>query len=215
MQTKIRTAAIVAALIALTACSDPAPTAKKTPAPAAPKIEVTAATFGCIRAMTPVGRFYVANLAGDVAETVAIAQSKDGGVYPAGSVVQLVPGEVMVKREPGFNAQTRDWEFFELDVSPQGSTIRRRGHADVVNRFGGNCLSCHAKAEAKFDMVCSTDHGCDPIPLTEDMIRALQKTDPRCPAPAELTAAEKEALEFLRAATPPPAEATQSAASPS
>jgi hypothetical protein len=28
---------------------------------------------------------------------------------------QLVPTEVMVQREKGFNAATRDWELFELD----------------------------------------------------------------------------------------------------
>ena len=64
-------------------------------------------------------------------------------------------------------------------------------------------------------MVCSTDHGCDPIPLTDDMIRALQKTDPRCPTVAELTKSEKEALEFIRAATPPEADASKPAGSPS
>jgi hypothetical protein len=163
---------------------------------------IDAGTFGCIRDLKPVGRFYVGNLNGAVAETVAVASAKDGGTFPPGSVVQLVPTEVMIKREAGFNAETRDWEFFELDVSPEGSTIRRRGTAEVVNRFGGNCLECHAKAEARFDMVCSTDHGCDPIPLTDDMIRALQKTDPRCPAVA-LSADEKTALEALLQATPP------------
>lgn len=158
--------------------------------------EITAATFGCMRDMTPVGRFYVDNLAGNVDETVAIAESETGGEFPVGSLVQLVPGEVMIKREPGFSAETRDWEFFELNVSADGSEIHKRGHADVVNRFNGNCLECHAKAEAQWDMICSTDHGCDPIPLNDAMIRALQKTDPRCP-PADLDAAEAEALALL------------------
>ena len=30
--------------------------------------------------------------------------------------MQLVPTEVMVKRETGFSPVTKDWEFFELDV---------------------------------------------------------------------------------------------------
>jgi len=58
-----------------------------------------------------------------------------------GSVLQLVPTEVMVKREKGFYAATRDWEFFELDVSPAGSTIRTRGFVSVVNRCDGNCFT--------------------------------------------------------------------------
>jgi hypothetical protein len=190
--------ALIAAWAALglsASCSRPASETAATVTP-----DITAATFGCIRNLTPVGRFYVGNLEGRLAETVAVARSRTGGVYPPGSVIQLVPTEVMVKRAPGFNAQTRDWEFFELDVAPTGSTIRRRGHVDVVNRFGGNCSECHAKAEARHDFVCSTDHGCDPIPLTEDMIRALQKTDPRCPA-GQLTAEEKAALQLLAEAT--------------
>jgi hypothetical protein len=44
----------------------------------------------------------------------------------------------------GASRAARDWEFFELDVSTEGSSIRHRRHADVVNRFGGNCLGCHA-----------------------------------------------------------------------
>ncbi len=158
---------------------------------------ITDASFGCMRDMTQVDRFYVSNMLGDLDATLAVARSPTGGTYPPGSVVQLVPTEVMVKREPGFNAQTNDWEFFELDVSPLGSSIRVRGHADVVNRFGGNCLECHAKARPEFDMICGVENGCDPIPLTIDMIRALQKTDPRCGLPASMTADETAALRQL------------------
>jgi mono/diheme cytochrome c family protein len=99
-------------------------------------------------ALTPVRHFYVDNLLGKLKETVAVAQSEKGGIYPPGSVVQLVPGEVMVKHPAGYNAATRDWEYFEQDVSREGSSIRKRGLADVVNRFGGNCFACHVKARA-------------------------------------------------------------------
>lgn len=158
--------------------------------------EIDETTFGCISELTPVGRFYVGNLLSGLNETVAVAQSSTGGAFPAGSVVQLIPTEVMIKRETGFSDETDDWEFFELDVSSQGTAIRTRGHANVTNRFGNNCLECHEKAHDEWDMICSTDHGCDPIPLSEDMIRALQKTDPRC-SPVELTEAETKALELL------------------
>ena len=69
-----------------------------------------------------IGQFYVDNLIGNLDGTVRVAKSTTGGVYPVGTVLQLVPTEVMVKREKGFNAATHDWEFFELDVSPSGST---------------------------------------------------------------------------------------------
>ena len=111
-------------------------------APAA--FEISNETFECIRDMTPVRGFYVDSLSGDLEATLAVANSEDGGTYPPGSVVQLVPGEAMVKQPPGTSPATLDWEFFELDTSAEGTEIRKRGYADVVNRFGGNCLACHA-----------------------------------------------------------------------
>jgi hypothetical protein len=167
---------------------------KSEPAP------ITEASFKCIRTMTPVRGFYVDNLKGDLKGTVAVANSATGGVYPPGSVVQLVPTEVMVKREAGFNAATKDWEFFELDVKDGKSVIRTRGFVDVVNRFGGNCFACHVKAKPEWDLICETGHGCDAIPLTPLMIKALQKTDPRCGPPAELTTEEADMLKALQAA---------------
>ena len=83
-------------------------------------IEISDNTFDCMRDMTKVDGFYVDNLLGDSAATIAVASSADGGVYPPGSVVQLVPGEVMVKHGSGFSPATKDWEFFELDVSEEG-----------------------------------------------------------------------------------------------
>jgi hypothetical protein len=154
------------------------------PGEAADANVIDSASFRCITSMTPVRQFYVDNLRGDLAATVAAANSATGAVYPPGSVIQLIPGEAMVKREKGFNPATRDWEFFELDVSANGTQIRKRGFADVVNRFGGNCFACHVAARPQWDPVCESDHGCAPIPVTRAMIRALQRTDPRCHHPA-------------------------------
>lgn len=150
------------------------------------KVEVTDASFRCIRDMKKVRGLHLDNLLGDVDGTLAVANSAAGGVYPIGSVVQIVPGEAMVKREKGFNAETKDWEFFILDPSKEGTKIKKRGAGDVVG-LGGNCLSCHAQAKPEWDMICETDHGCMPIPITKDMQSFLQKTDPRCGAPAQLT----------------------------
>jgi hypothetical protein len=154
-------------------------------------------SFKCLAQMTKVRHFYVDNLLGNVDATVAVAKSETGGVYPPGSVLQLFAGEVMIKHRPGYNAATRDWEFFELDVSPEGSKIRKRGFADVNNRFGGNCFACHAAAKPEFDLVCEQDHGCAPIPVTRAMFGALQKTDPRCQPPVELTEDDKKSLAEL------------------
>ena len=59
-------------------------------------IAVDEQTFGCIRDMTPVRGFFVGNLAGNIEDTLTIANAGTG-TYPPGSVVQLVPSEVMVK----------------------------------------------------------------------------------------------------------------------
>jgi len=154
------------------------------------EIEISDSTFSCIRDMTKVRGFYVGNLYGDIEETVSTANSITGGKYPPGSVVQLVPSEVMVKHNNGFSPATQDWEFFELNVSDSGSEIRRRGFVDVVNRFGGNCFGCHIQAKPQWDMICETGHGCETIPITKEIIKLIQETDPRCDDNKELTTAE-------------------------
>jgi hypothetical protein len=177
---------------------------------AAPKaIDVKDDTFRCIQDMTKVRHFFVDNLLGDLDATVKVANSTTGGVYPTGTVLQLLPSEVMIKQPPGFSPVTKDWEFFEIDVSPEGSKIRTRGFVDVNNRFGGNCFGCHVAAKPEFDFVCELDHGCAPIPVTRAMITALQNTDPRCKNAPPPSAADLEALKALQAlsAPPPPAEA--------
>jgi hypothetical protein len=168
-------------------------------------VMVSDASFGCIRKMTAVRGFYVSNLLGDTEATVKAASSTTGAVYPVGSLVQLVPTEAMVKREAGFNPATKDWEFFELAVTPQGTKIGKRGAGEVVNRFGGNCLSCHAAAKPEFDMICEQTHGCAPIPVTPTMAKAIQNTDPRCEAmtlPPDQAEALKALMGAARAAPP-------------
>ena len=169
---------------------------------AGPSVQIDATSFGCIRKMTPVRHFYVGNLNGDLAATVAAASSATGAIYPPGSVIQLVPAEAMVKREKGFNAATHDWEFFELDVSKDGTQIGKRGFAEVVNRFGGNCFGCHAAARPEWDLVCEDSHGCAPIPLTRAMSGALQRTDPRCDNGA-ISAEDMQALQQLKELSKP------------
>jgi hypothetical protein len=188
------------------------PPAPVTPAvtPAVTRISITDASFNCIRDLKAVRGFYVGNLLGNVDATLAAANSANGAVWPAGSVVQLVPGEAMVKQGKGFDAATNDWEFFELDVQPTATKIKVRGTTNAVNQFGGNCLTCHAKAEAKWDMICEQGHGCDPIPVSAVMAKAIQNTDPRCAKvdlPADQQAALQQLAAFRAAATRPAAAA--------
>ncbi len=144
------------------------------------QIEVSDASFNCLTAMTQVGEYFVDNLLGNLDATVAVAQSANGGKFPPGSVVSLIPSEVMVKHQEGWNPATNDWEFFELKVSPEGSSIAVRGTTEVVNSRGGNCFGCHNLARPEWDLICGTDHGCAPLPVTREQIRAIQSGDPRC-----------------------------------
>jgi hypothetical protein len=159
-------------------------------------IKVDDSSFKCITEMTPVKHFYVDNLLGDVEATVAVANAGTGD-YPVGSVLQLMPNEIMVKHGKGFSPATRDWEFFWIDVSKEGQKIYTRGFAEVNNRFGLNCFACHVKAKPEFDFVCENDHGCDPIPVTRAMFGALQRTDPRCKGSETVSAEDQEALKQL------------------
>jgi hypothetical protein len=159
-------------------------------------VKVDDSTFKCITDMTPVRHFYVDNLSGNLKNTVAVAEAGRGD-YPEGSVVQLVPTEVMIKQQKGFNPTTHDWEFFAIDVSQDGSKIYQHGFQDVNNRFGLNCFACHQLARQEFDLICEEDHGCAPIPVTRPMFRALQKTDPRCKDQPTLTQEDKQALADL------------------
>lgn len=161
-----------------------------------PSIKVTDESFKCISQMTKVRHFYVDNLAGNLPETVAVATAGRGD-YPEGSVVQLMPNEVMIKQQKGYSPATRDWEFFWIDVDKNGSKIFTRGFAEVNNRLGLNCFTCHVKARPEFDFICETDQGCDPIPVTKAMFGALQRTDPRCEGSDKISAEDAEALRQL------------------
>ena len=138
-----------------------------------------AGDFRNLHTMTKVRGFYVDNRLGHLDQALAVANSPKGGRYPVGTIIQLVPQEAMVKRQKGFSPTTRDWEFFFLSVTPMGTTIEKRGTADVVNRFGGNCASCHQGAVARFDGVCEENHGCAPLPIGSDVLHAIQESDPR------------------------------------
>lgn len=160
----------------------------------APKYKVDGATFKCLHKMTAVKHFFVDNLGGNIDATVAVAKAGTG-VFPEGSVLQLIPNEAMIKQQKGFSPKTDDWEFFALDTNKDGAKIVTRGAAEVNNFLGLNCYSCHSLARAEFDLICEQDHGCVPLPLTRAMFHAVQQLDARCPQ--ELSEADQVALKAL------------------
>jgi len=171
----------LALFLALSGCgSSNAKTAAKPNRPKpAEDLAMTDADFVNLRDMTPVRGFFVANRLGHLKQTLAVANNPKGGTYPVGTILQLVPQEAMVKRAPGFNPKTHDWEFFFLETSGTGTKIAVRGSTEVKNRFGGNCFACHALAQSRFDLVCEKTHGCEPLPVGDDVIHAVQEADPR------------------------------------
>ena len=146
------------------------------------QLDITAALFECLTEMTKTasGSFFVANMLGNLDATLDVANSESGGEYPPGSLISLVPSEVMVKHNKGWNQQTNDWEFIELSVSATGSEIIGRGTTEIVNQFGGNCFGCHQLARPEWDLICGSDHGCAPLPFDRATIMAIQNGDPRC-----------------------------------
>jgi len=142
-------------------------------------VEVTAESFDCILNGTKVRKFYVKNLIGELDASLRVARGESELPYPPGTLLQLVPQEAMVKREPGFSPETADWEFFFLQVDSDGTTIAERGKDEAENAFGGNCFDCHSLA-ADNDFVCETGHGCDPLQLSDQLIESLQLGDARC-----------------------------------
>lgn len=136
--------------------------------------------FKNVKDMSKVRGMFIDNLLGHLPEAIKVAENPDGGVFPIGTVIQLVPQEAMIKRKPGFSPAFGDWEFLELDTSATGTVINKRGGAEVVNRFGGkSCAACHVKANIKFDFICEKTHGCDPLPVPDAVFIALQEADAR------------------------------------
>ena len=154
---------VVATAVGCSSASDGGETAVETTV--VEDVVVDADDFRPLADMTAVRGFFVDNVAGDLDATLAVANDPEGGAYPVGTVIQLIPQEAMVKRAPGFDPASNDWEFFTLEVTPAGTTIMSRGGSEVINRFSGtSCAGCHSAADAQFDFVCEDDTRLCPAP---------------------------------------------------
>lgn len=143
------------------------------------KIDIPDNAFKCLSELTASGSFFVDNLLGNLEATLQVANSSSGGSFPPGSLVTLVPNEVMIKHQEGWNPGTNDWEYFLLNVSAEGTSIAARGAEEVGNR-AGSCNGCHQLARPEWDLICGSNHGCAPLPFTREQIRGVQSSDPRC-----------------------------------
>ena len=161
----------------VTGCSDDAVSPL---APVAEDFVAQADDFECLKNWERVRNIRLTNKLGHLEEALALASDpRPGARYPVGTIIQLFPGEAMVKRGSGFDPANNDWEYFELTTSAGGTEIRKRGRDDVINMFGGQCFGCH-EAARDFDFICEDDHGCVELPVTGSQIAVLQDRDPRC-----------------------------------
>ncbi len=162
----------------------PTATELPTPPPSATPLDFAATPedFECLLDWEPVRGFFLTNKLGMLEEALDLARNPVAGMeFPVGTIVQLVPGEAMVKRGADYDPANKNWEYFELDVDGNGTAIRVRGRDDVVNRFGGQCFGCHEPAR-DFDFICETGRGCVELGLSPDLIQTIQQSDPRCDA---------------------------------
>lgn len=166
---------VLLGVLALTSCGDGGGTS----APPA-DFAAQASDFECLQNWPRVRNIRLTNRLGRLDEALALAENPEPGLqYPVGTIIQLFPGEAMVKRGPDFDPANNDWEYFEPNVSAAGTEIRKRGRDDVINMFGGQCFGCHEAARA-FDFICEEDHGCVKLPVSGAQIAVLQDADPRC-----------------------------------
>ena len=150
-------------------------------APASAAEPITEKSFGCMHEGTKVKNTYIRHSdPAKLKEAVRIYETGAADTdYPAGTVLQLVPNEAMVKHAKKDFPKTNGWEFFAFEVSAAGTKIVGRG--DTASNPLGTCLSCHQGA-VKYDYVCDKTHGCPPVPITDAMIVAMQAKDARCTA---------------------------------
>ena len=144
-------------------------------------VVVTEKNFGCLLDMPKVRNTRIHNADPEkLKEAVRIFENRvSDKEYPTGTILQLVPGEAMVKHPKESFPASNGWEFFALKVSADGTTITERGDKTLNTSLKKPCLDCHSPA-AKFDFVCEKGHGCAPIPVTDQQIAAMQSADPRC-----------------------------------
>ena len=97
---------------------------------------VTEKSFGCIRdSAVKVGGTYIRHA--DPAKLQEAVQIFMGDIadreYPAGTTIQLIPGEAMVKESKKDFPYTNGWEFFALTVSANGTKIASRGDSAAIS----------------------------------------------------------------------------------
>jgi hypothetical protein len=141
----------------------------------------TPTDFDCLQDWAMVGHTRYKSLNGRLPEVLAVAAAPQGKTFPVGTLVMLQPSEAMLKRAPGSNPATDDWEYLKLALKRDQVEILERGGVEVKN-IAGACNDCHTTPGA--DRICANAPGCKPLPnfVVKAALKAVA-TDPRCAAP--------------------------------
>jgi hypothetical protein len=134
--------------------------------------------FGCLTDWTGVRGFFLTNLHGQIDEAVAVAEAGFLSAVPAGTIVQLIPTEAMVKLAPGALPETGDWEYLLLATGRGQTTIEQRGGAEVSNP-AGTCYGCHLGALSR-DYICEDSGLCSAGNVPRSVVERLVANDTRC-----------------------------------
>ena len=141
----------------------PMPTASATPTATATATSqefiAQASDFDDFATWPQVRRYRLTNKLGQLTEALAVADALGDTpdlVLPTGTIVQLIPGEAMVKRGGDFQREHKGWEYFVLGSAGGRTQIVARGG---IEASGGSCYSCHERART-FDYLCETTHDC-------------------------------------------------------
>lgn len=134
--------------------------------------------FECLTNWTLVRHFRIANMLGHLDDALAVAHGEAPFPYPPGTIIQLIPNEAMVKRGGHYDLDNANWEYFVIDPRSGETRITQRGRDEVSNAPIA-CFACHSAAR-RVDFICESGNGCIELGLSEELVLALQRNDPRC-----------------------------------
>lgn len=134
--------------------------------------------FECLTNWTLVRHFRIANMLGRLDEALAVAHGDAPFPYPPGTIIQLIPNEAMVKRGGNYDLDNANWEYFVIDPRSGETKITQRGRDEVSNAPIA-CFACHSAARA-VDFICESGNGCIELGLSQELVLAIQRNDPRC-----------------------------------
>ena len=127
--------------------------------------------------MNRVGEHFVASLNGHLDAVLAVARSKSGGVYPVGTVIQLIPTEAMVKRHKGYSPAPATGSSSRSRCRRREPRSRAGSEREELPRRRLLLVSQPGQAAVRFRV--RERPRLAPLGVTDAVIAAVQNADPR------------------------------------